>query len=105
MKYKINRYWHKCKQCGNKNGEYYIKENGPHYGLYCDKCDKWIKWIKQNELFNLLGYKNINKVYDCNNKEISIYSVLDIPEMKSLDEYIDVKTLSNDELEKLDLPF
>lgn len=103
--YKINRYWHKCKWCGNKNGEYYLKENGPHYGLYCNRCNNWVKWVKKDELLHLTGNKNINKVYNKNNEDIGVYKALGLEEPRPLNEYIDVNSLSDEELEKLNLPF
>lgn len=103
--YKINRYWHKCKGCGSKNGEYYLKENGPHYGLYCGKCNKWVKWVKQDEILHITGNKNINKVYNKDNEEIDAYGALGLETLRPLDEYIDVRDLSHEELEKLNLPF
>lgn len=103
--YKINRYWHTCKKCKTKNGEYYLRENGPHYGLYCSKCDKWVKWVKQDDMFNLLGNKNINKIYDTNKKEINIYDALNLNKPISLDKCINIDNLSKEELKKLNLPF
>lgn len=103
--YKINRYWHKCKWCGNKNGEYYLQENGPHYGLYCGVCDRWVKWVKRDEMLHLTGNKNINDVYDKNNKKIDVFKALNLEKPKPLDEYVDVSTLSQEELDKLNLPF
>lgn len=103
--YKINRYWHTCKNCKTKNGEYYLRANGPHYGLYCSKCDKWVKWVKQDDMFNLLGNKNINKIYDTNKKEINIYDALNLNKPISLDKCINIDNLSKEELKKLNLPF
>ena len=103
--YKINRYWHKCKWCGNKNGEYYLQENGHHYGLYCGICNRWVKWIKKNEMLHITGNKNVNKVYNKNNEEITVYNALHLEEPKSLSELQDVSTLTEEEINKLNLPF
>ena len=103
--YKINRYWHTCKKCRTKNGEYYLRANGPHYGLYCSKCDKWVKWVKQDEMLSLTGNKNIKKVYDKSNKEISVYKALNLEEPIPLDMCTNVDDLTQEELNRLDLPF
>lgn len=102
---RTNIYWPKCSQCGNKQREYYLKENGPHFGLYCKHCDKWHKWVKRDSLLELLGYKNINEIYDKDGNLTSAYKVLNLTEPPSLSQLADVDVLAQCEIEKLDLPF
>ena len=104
-RYKPNVFWHKCKECGRKNGEYYIQAKGPHYGIYCDNCGKWIKWIKQYEIDAIMSKKNINKIFDSFGHKTTIAKEFNRSEIKPLNEYINVDTLSEEELSKLDLPF
>jgi len=33
-----------CKKCGSDF--IYLKNKGPHNGIYCKNCDAWIAWIK-----------------------------------------------------------
>lgn len=47
----------KCK-CGNES--FFIKENGTHIGLYCDKCGKWVKWATRDEV-RAYQYNKSNK--------------------------------------------
>lgn len=44
----------KCKYCQAE--KFYLKECGPHIGLYCEICGKWQKWIPQCEL---IKYQNM----------------------------------------------
>lgn len=38
----------KCKIC--QSNKFYIKERGPHIGLYCQVCGQWQKWISKQEV-------------------------------------------------------
>lgn len=101
----MNIYFNICSCCGIKNGEYCIKANGPHYGLYCDNCGQWIKWVKKNEILHLTGNENINKVFNRQGKNVGAYKALGLEEPLSLDKYVNVENITKEEKDKLDLPF
>jgi len=44
-----------CKTCFGK--KFYIKEVGPHIGLYCYNCGQFLKWGKQSDI-DLLRVRN-----------------------------------------------
>ena len=101
--YKINKYWHKCKSCGNKNGEYHLKQTGPHYGLYCSVCGQWVKWVKQNEMLHIMGNKNINKIYDKDYNKTTVYKAMNLDEPIPLNKCRKYEDLTPEE--QAELPF
>lgn len=46
-----------CKNCGSD--EFYLKKDGIHNGLYCQKCNSWIKWANKDELREFTENTNI----------------------------------------------
>lgn len=67
--------------CGETKG--YIKQNGIHMGLYCNRCNKWQKWINKTMLKELFN----NNESDTN----IVYSNIDIEALEKQRELINIQ--------------
>jgi len=54
-----------CKHCGGTT--FYVKEVGPHKGLYCRGCNRWQKWLSPREAmaYKQTAKSDVLKCHDC----------------------------------------
>jgi hypothetical protein len=46
-----------CKRCAS--ADLFIKQQGPHFGLFCRQCELWQKWIKHSKVRRLRALENV----------------------------------------------
>ena len=92
---------YKCNICGNDK-TFFLKESGPHFGIYCNICRTWHKWLKQVDIPELYVNGNITRIYDEKNNEISIEKAV-AKRLKSYENIYSyqIENISQEELNKL----